>query len=97
MEGWETQKPDVGVWLRLGGYRKGESVGNDLLSHAATRILPSVLVDLTAGFEMGPGVPPPLQSPTTLSLILKGKRRTITYYSFSLSYFCSRLDTLKTD
>ena len=44
--------------------RKGESVGNDLRSHAATRILPSVLVGLTAGFEMGPGVPPPLLSPT---------------------------------
>ncbi len=26
--------------------------------------LPSALVDLTSGFEMGPGVPPPLLSPT---------------------------------
>jgi hypothetical protein len=46
------------------GVERGVNVGNDLLSHAATRILPSVLVDLTAGFEMGPGVPPPLKSPT---------------------------------
>ena len=43
---------------------KGGEVGNDLLSHVVTHILPSVLVDLTAGFEMGPGVPPPLISPT---------------------------------
>ena len=30
-------------------------------------ILPSALADLTAGFEMGPGVPPPLISPTKLT------------------------------
>ena len=39
-------------------------VGNDLLSHTVTRILPSALAGLTAGFGMGPGVPPPLVSPT---------------------------------
>jgi hypothetical protein len=48
------------------GREKGEKeeVGNDLLSHAVARILPSALAGLTAGFEMGPGVPPPLLSPT---------------------------------
>ena len=39
-------------------------VGNDLLSHTVARILPSALAGLTAGFGMGPGVPPPLLSPT---------------------------------
>ncbi len=42
-------------------------VGNGLLSHAVARILPSALAGLTAGFEMGPGVPPPLISPTNLT------------------------------
>ena len=32
-------------------------------------ILPSALAGLTAGFEMGPGVPPPLISPTKLPFI----------------------------
>ena len=41
-------------------------VGNDLLSHAVAHILPSALAGLTAGFGMGPGVPPPLVSPTNL-------------------------------
>ena len=39
-------------------------VGNGLLSHIVTHALPSTLVGLTAGFEMEPGVPPPLLSPT---------------------------------
>ena len=55
-----------GVWL-FGGKKKGKvvRVSNGLLSHAVAHILPSTLVALTAGFEMGPGVPPPLESLTT--------------------------------
>jgi hypothetical protein len=41
-----------------------DRVGDGLLSHAVTRILPSALAGLTSGFGMGPGVPPPLLSPT---------------------------------
>ena len=48
------------------GVKGKEGVGNDLLSHAVAHILPSALAGLTTGFEMGPGVPPPLLSPTTL-------------------------------
>ena len=51
--------------IKKTGEEKGE-VGNDLLSHAVARILPSALAGLTAGFGMGPGVPPPLLSPTNL-------------------------------
>jgi hypothetical protein len=48
--------------------RVGEGVvGNDLLSHTVTHILPSARAGLTAGFGMGPGVPPPLISPTNIS------------------------------
>jgi hypothetical protein len=43
---------------------KREHVGDGLLSHATNRILPWALAGLTAGFEMGPGGPPPLISPT---------------------------------
>ena len=46
------------------GERWGRQVGDDLLSHAVARILPSALAGLTSGFGMGPGVPPPLLSPT---------------------------------
>ena len=46
---------------------KESSVGDGLLSHATDRILPWALAGLTAGFEMGPGGPPPLLSPTELS------------------------------
>ncbi len=35
-------------------------VGNGLLLHTVAHALPSTLADLTTGFEMGPGVPPPL-------------------------------------
>ncbi len=45
---------------------KKSEVGNDLLSHAVPRAVPSALVGLTAGFGMGPGVPPPRKSPTSL-------------------------------
>ena len=45
---------------------KKSFVGNGLLSHTVARILPSALADLTAGFGMEPGVPPPLLSPTKL-------------------------------
>jgi hypothetical protein len=42
-----------------------DEVGDGLLSQRVTPRLPSTLVGLTAGFEKGPGVPPPLLSPTT--------------------------------
>jgi hypothetical protein len=37
--------------------------GGDLLSHAASRAVPSALVGLASGFGMGPGVSPPLWPP----------------------------------
>ena len=40
-----------------------KSLGNDLLSQGVTPQVPSALAGLTAGFEMGPGVPPPHKSP----------------------------------
>ena len=46
--------------------RKKSFVGDDLLSHAVARILPSALAGLTTGFEMDPGVPLPPISPTKL-------------------------------
>ena len=42
-----------------------EPVGNDLLSQRATPPVPSALANLTSGFEMDPGVPSPLLSPTS--------------------------------
>lgn len=44
-------------------------VGDGLLSHRVTPALPSTLVALTAGFEMEPGVPPPLLPPTITLLL----------------------------
>ena len=41
----------------------GKPLGNDLLSQGAASQVPSALAGLTAGFGMGPGVPPPLESP----------------------------------
>ena len=46
------------------GEKKTELVGDGLLSHRPKPILPWALTGLTAGFEMGPGVPPSLVSPT---------------------------------
>jgi hypothetical protein len=40
--------------------------GGVLLSHPVTRAVPSALEGLTSGFEMGPGVPPPLLPPKHL-------------------------------
>ena len=45
-------------------------LGNDLLFHPVTRQVPSALEGLTAGFEMGPGVPPPLISPRKPVLLM---------------------------
>jgi hypothetical protein len=39
-------------------------VGDDLLSQGVSPQVPSAQVGLTAGFEMEPGGPPPLRSPT---------------------------------
>lgn len=48
------------VWgERRPGHIEG-FVGNGLLLHTVTHALPSALAGLTAGFEMVPGVPPPL-------------------------------------
>jgi hypothetical protein len=38
--------------------KRGVWVGSGLLSHTVTSAVPSALVGLTAGFGMGPGVPP---------------------------------------
>ncbi len=43
-------------------------VGDDLRSREHAFQVPSALAGLTAGFEKGPGVPPPLETPTNLSL-----------------------------
>ena len=40
--------------------------GNDLLSQAVTRQVPSALTSLTSGFGMGPGVSSSLESPKRL-------------------------------
>ena len=45
------------------GVKKKKSLGNDLLSQGAAPQVPSALADLTAGFGMLPGVPPPRISP----------------------------------
>jgi hypothetical protein len=47
---------------------KKEPLGNDLLSQGAAPQVPSALASLTSGFGMGPGVPPPLESPRDSSL-----------------------------
>ena len=45
---------------------KKSLLGNDLLSQKVALQVPSALAGLTTGFGMGPGVPPPLQSPRRL-------------------------------
>ena len=45
------------------GRRFVRSLGGDLLSHPASRAVPSALEGLTSGFGMGPGVSPPLWPP----------------------------------
>ncbi len=49
-----------------GSQIENRALGNDLLFHPVTRKVPSALESLTAGFERGPGVPSPLQSPRAL-------------------------------
>ena len=55
-EGWREKKGN------------DSEVGDDLLYREVTLRVPSALAGLTTGFEMGPGVPPPLETPTTLSI-----------------------------
>ena len=43
-------------------------VGDDLRSQELAFQVPSALAGLTAGFEKGPGVPPPLETPTNTIL-----------------------------
>src|SRR5215213_10198663 len=67
---------DCNLVSKLAGIKneRGESlaqlsigqVGNRVLFHPVSRAVPSALVGLTTGFGMGPGVPPPLSSPTHL-------------------------------
>jgi hypothetical protein len=82
--------------------KKTEHVGDDLLSHEPKLTLPSALAGLTAGFEMGPGVPPPLLSPT-YSVIHFLTRNSLSYNRATLllvvhALFVSHAfaDTLKT-
>ena len=42
------------------------NLGNDLLSHDLNTAVSSAMEGLTAGFGMGPGVPPPLWLPRNL-------------------------------
>jgi hypothetical protein len=58
-------------WRGWRGNRKGNAVqrvGTDLLSHSVARAVPSALTGLTTGFEMGPGIPLPLEAPTHIGL-----------------------------
>ena len=50
---------DVGM-LVYRGEKENERAGDGLGSHRATPAVGSALAGLTTGFEMGPGVPPPL-------------------------------------
>jgi hypothetical protein len=45
---------------------KKRPLGNDLLSQGVTPQVPLALANLTAGFEMEPGVPSPHKSPRDL-------------------------------
>jgi hypothetical protein len=50
--------------------------GNDLLSHARARAVPSALEGLTSEFEMGSGMAPPTSSPEKLwVLIVEAEKR----------------------
>jgi hypothetical protein len=65
---WETKSAIHGAYMRLQfigcnqGNRKGK-LGDDLRSQDVAIQVPSALAGLTAGFEKGPGVPPPLKTP----------------------------------
>ena len=52
---------DIKVTARE-GEEKGK-LGDDLRSQDVAIQVPSALAGLTAGFEKGPGVPPPLKTP----------------------------------
>ena len=75
----ETAGPQQASMLRAVAERsenKTGSLGDDLLSQGVSPQVPSALEGLTAGFGMGPGVPPPLQSPKepvfSLSIVAYG-------------------------
>ena len=60
------------------GREKGNRrVGKGIRSHPAAGAVPSALAGLTTGFGMGPGVPPPLVSPTH-SLLTRSSRSCLT-------------------
>jgi hypothetical protein len=46
-----------------GREEKNRKLGDDLRSQTVTSQVPSAQEGLTTGFEMGPGVPPPLETP----------------------------------
>ena len=64
--------------MRKAGEIKTSSVGDDLLSQGPASQLPSALEGLTARFEMGLGVPPPLELPTELIYLGKVRVATLT-------------------
>ena len=78
--------------------RKG-FLGNDLLTHPVTRKVPSALEGLTAGFGMGPGIPPPLKSPRNPILHVNGTCFACaqTYVPIRLNALLSASCTLKTE
>ena len=53
--------------------RSEKDSGNQLLSHRVTPAVPSPLEGLTHGFEMLPGVAPPLLSPETYLVFTPSK------------------------
>jgi hypothetical protein len=61
----QRQERSRGWASRLGRGEERE-VGDDLRSQGVAAQVPSALAGLTAGFEKGPGVPPPLKTPTNL-------------------------------
>src|SRR5262245_36448364 len=68
----ETKKAPSWRLVRAGNDKRQGVVGGDLLSQAVSSQVPSARAGLTAGFGMGPGVPPLLVSPTTPCRVRQG-------------------------
>ena len=77
------RRTPVGCWYGIccqkqrpgDGSAEQGCVGDDVRSHTVTRAVPFALVSLTTGFEMGPGRPSPLLSPTHPCLALPPHQR----------------------